>query len=229
MDLIPAWALNGRELRSLGASVLREVMADAREVHRHRGTRRPDGYTCGIPCLLQTPLLQVALRNVLDRISDQSFDDALRLEERVWGVVPILRQSSPLGPRESRWIECLGGWDFSPQFEDESLLGCVISGGRYGFDVVCIRDEETDFRVACYLFAHEFGHVLYPGEWLPHEGHGRYVQVECLRESGADRCAINWGFGAELERATEYFRSLQTPRATEKTGVPAAGSDCRRG
>ena len=225
MTVIPAWELDAVELRRLNRDAFEHRRTEQWELICHRrGRRRPEGYVCGIPCFLRTALLQAALAHTLDRISDVSFEDALELQERVWALVPLLRPSRDPADTRPRWLKCLRhrAWSAEhPALWRKGLLGRVLGGGPDGLDVVYFRDAEMDFGVACYVLAHEFGHVLYRGEWHAEGRHGFYLRTDTWTEAAADEAAVRWGFAAEHEAFCAWCQRQQQTATAARAPSPS--------
>lgn len=188
MMVLFAGSLTPQEMRGLSTDLVQELAEEKWALSKWHGRRPPEGYVCSLPSRLTDPVLRAAVRYVLDQIDATHVDDALRLEERVLGVVPF-------GMEVDEW--------FGVVRAEPSQLGvwlCLMPG-RCASGWICLNEEAgMDFDAACLVFAHECGHAVSRGtEWRG--GHVPCAKAEWLDEADANQFVIEWGFGKQLRRA----------------------------
>ena len=186
MSKVMARRLTDEDLACLGSECLEQVQCDQRQLCMSTGRRTPDCYVCHIPCTVRTPVLRAAIREVLDRITQTHFDDALRLEETVYSIDPM--DSVP---------------DASRQCESRALAGL------WHPPFILLQDRTLDFEIACAVFAHACGHAAHRGECFVDRLESE-LPTEWFADANASYYAVRWGFSRQLEKAREQGTQLVT-------------------
>lgn len=215
--------LSRNDLAHLGLNVRDQAVDDQWEVEWRAGDRRPRGYVCVIPCTLRAKGLRRAVHEVLERIAHASYEDALRLEDRVLSIDPIepvdglslvelaadrlIAESHPLG---TSWGASIVPHTAAP----DAVLGRWIptlgvgSRGR-----IHMRDERMPLDLARVVFAHECGHAASRGQYV-REALKWEEPSDWLAEEDANDYLVKWGLGDLLARV-EQRTGIRFPRSLE--------------
>ncbi len=166
MRIVKATRLSSHDLSLLGWEAKRAYQRDQRDVSRWRGWRAPIGYQCRIPCTLQNHVIRAAAEEVLSRIAELCFDDALVLQSRVRSIEALPRREQITRDRHGRERIHLGRC----RRDDRKIL---------------LNEDIVDSDWARYVFAHECGHAVQRiGHHWGHKANERW----------ADRYALSLGY-----------------------------------
>ncbi len=167
MSVLRAEMLTPHDLPLVGWETKRAYERDQRDIHRWQGLRATIGYQCIIPCTVQNPMIRDAIEDVLSRIADIWFNDALVLQSRVHSIDAMPGRERYFRNRQGKDRVRLGRWR--------------------GLDAKILLNEKDimNYDEARYVFAHECGHAA---QRIGHDWGYR------ANERWADKYAADLGF-----------------------------------
>ena len=148
------------------------------------GYRPPQDYHCYIPVKkIQNSTVIRAIDYVLDQISQHCYEDAVRLERKVWAILP-------LKATKANW-KTLGLW---------KPVTIVRRGRMYSKGNIFLRDDGVmNYDLARIVFAHECGHAIDCGEYRAFWDES-CVPTRFYREAAANTVLYRWGIEEIFER-----------------------------